>query len=69
MLKSNFHLQWPKSLFKVPNLFEWIVIAGEPALIDEICKAPEYRLSADAAVKEVKAIDDNATMQINFGAR
>lgn len=48
--------QWPNSLFKVPGLFEWIVIASQPALIDDIRKAPEHVLSAHLAIEEVSSL-------------
>ncbi|KAF9533018.1 cytochrome P450 [Crepidotus variabilis] len=44
--------KWPKSLFIVPALCEWVVIATEPALIDDIRKAPESVLSASTALRE-----------------
>ena len=45
--------QWPNKMFKIPDLLQWIVVATEPSIIEEIRKAPEDVLSAMDALEEV----------------
>ncbi|KAF9535150.1 cytochrome P450 [Crepidotus variabilis] len=44
--------KWPASLFKVPSVLEWIVVATQPTHIEEICKAPENVLSGMIAIED-----------------
>ncbi|KAF9528910.1 cytochrome P450, partial [Crepidotus variabilis] len=53
--------KWPTSLFKVPSIFEWIVIATQPQQIDDIRKAPENVLS------NMKAIDESLQTRYTLG--
>ena len=45
--------QWPNKMFKIPDSLQWIVVATEPSIIEEIRKAPEDVLSAMDALEEV----------------
>ena len=47
--------QWPNAVFKIPDLFEWLVLAQEPSVINEIQKAPEDLLSAMDSLDEVSS--------------
>ncbi|KAF8159223.1 cytochrome P450 [Crassisporium funariophilum] len=44
--------KWPSSMFKVPDLFQWVVVVRNPKHIDELRRAPEDILSLEAAVQE-----------------
>ncbi|KIM39577.1 hypothetical protein M413DRAFT_447055 [Hebeloma cylindrosporum] len=44
--------KWPKTVIKIPDLLQWIVVATEPELIEEIRKAPENVLSFVDALEE-----------------
>ena len=47
--------QWPNRMFKIPDLLQWIVIATEPSMIEEIRKAPDDVLSFMDALDEVSS--------------
>jgi hypothetical protein len=42
-------------MFKIPDLLQWIVVATEPSMIEEIRKAPEDVLSFMEAIEEVSS--------------
>ena len=45
--------QWPNKMFKIPDLLQWVVVATDPSMIEEIRKAPENVLSFMDALEEV----------------
>ena len=45
--------QWPTAIFKVPDIVQWIVVASEPRVIEDIRKAPDSVLSFMVAVEKV----------------
>ena len=47
--------QWPNTMFKIPDLLQWIVVATEPSMIEEIRKAPDDVLSFLDALEEVSS--------------
>ena len=52
---SRVFSQWPNTAFKVPDLLQWIVVATEPSMIEDIRKAPEDVLSLMDALDEVSS--------------
>ena len=45
--------QWPGRIFKVAAPMDWLVVVSDPALVNDIMKAPDHILSADMVSKEV----------------
>ena len=55
-LTSNFEIQWPGAVFKVPDLFQWIVVASGSKHLEDIYKAPDKVLSSMKPIEEVSSI-------------
>ncbi|KAF8959646.1 cytochrome P450 [Flammula alnicola] len=49
--------KWPKRMFKVPQMSEWMVIASQPKAIEELRKAPENVLSSMIAIDETLQVE------------
>ncbi|KAF8959647.1 cytochrome P450 [Flammula alnicola] len=49
--------KWPKKMFKIPQMSEWMVIASQPAAIEELRKAPESVLSSMIATNEALQVE------------
>ncbi|KAF8816993.1 cytochrome P450 [Phlegmacium glaucopus] len=45
--------KWPDHMFKVPDLFQWIVVATGPKHIEELYKAPDHVFSSFDALAEI----------------
>ncbi|KIM38724.1 hypothetical protein M413DRAFT_447671 [Hebeloma cylindrosporum] len=56
--------KWPNTMFKIPDLLEWVVVTPEPSVIDEIRKAPENSLSSADAFDE--ALQTEYTLGAQF---
>jgi hypothetical protein len=50
--------QWPGALFKVPDLFQWIVVVIGSKNVEDLYKAPENVLSSMGALIEVSSISE-----------
>jgi len=51
----SFSSQWPNAMFRIPELLEWVVVAHEPKVIEEIQKASVNVLSSADAFSEVSS--------------
>ncbi|KIM39012.1 hypothetical protein M413DRAFT_12344 [Hebeloma cylindrosporum] len=58
--------QWPNAIFKIPGMLQWLVVATEPKVVEEIRKAPENLLSFKDAVDEALQTEYTVGGQINM---
>ena len=59
-LTSNF--QWPGAVFRVPDLFQWVVVTTGSKHIEDVYKAPDSVLSFMDAVFEVSLISKSCSV-------
>ncbi|KJA23965.1 hypothetical protein HYPSUDRAFT_39491 [Hypholoma sublateritium FD-334 SS-4] len=50
--------KWPNSVFKVSDITNWLLLTGNPKIVEEIRKAPENVLSSMIAIDE--------SLQVNY---
>ena len=56
-----FKIQWPGGVFRVPDLFQWVVIATGSKHTEDIYKAPDNVLSSIKAIEEVSSIFESCS--------
>lgn len=49
-------IQWPGAVFKVPDMFQWIIIATGSKHLEDVYKASDNVLSSMKAIEEVSSI-------------
>ena len=59
---SHIKNQWPGAVFKVPDLFQWIVVATSSKHIEDLYKAPDNVLSSMKAIDEVSSIYESCSV-------
>jgi hypothetical protein len=59
---SDIKIQWPGAVFKVPDLFQWVVVASGSNHLEDIYKAPDNVLSFSDASAEVKSISESCSV-------
>jgi hypothetical protein len=58
----NIKIQWPDAVFKVPDLFQWVIVATGSKHIEDLYKAPDNVLSFMDAVIEVSSISESCSV-------
>ena len=51
-------IQWPGALFKVPDLFQWVIVASNSKHLEDLYKAPDNVLSSIDAQVEVSSFSE-----------
>jgi hypothetical protein len=59
---SDIKTQRPGAVFKVPDLFEWVIVASASKHLEELYKAPDNVLSFMDAVIEVSSICESCSV-------
>jgi hypothetical protein len=62
----SLQIQWPGALYKVPDLFQWIVVATSLKHIEDLYKAPENVLSALEPIEEVSSISESCRVCVRL---
>ena len=55
-------IQWPDAVFKVPHLFQWIIVPTGSKHIEDLYKAHENVLSSRDAFLEVSSISKSCSI-------
>ena len=53
---SHIKIKCPDAIFKIPDMFQWIVVATSSKHIEDISKAPDNVLSHMEFIDEVSSI-------------
>ena len=53
---SHIKIQWPDAVFKMPDVFQWIVVATGSKHLEDIYKVPDNVLSNLEAIGDVRSI-------------
>ena len=59
---SHIKIQWPDAVFKMPDVFQWIVIATGTKHLEDIYRAPDNVLSNLEAIDDVRSIFESCTI-------
>ena len=59
---SHIKIQWPGALFKVPDLFQWVIVATGSKHLEDIYTAPDSLLSSMDANVEVILVSESCSV-------